>query len=186
MNEFYVRNRNYFQFHLTFKYNTALANYECVDMGSRNGTLLDGRRMSNAKQESEPFSVVHNSVIQLSQTKLLIHVHEGNTTCGQCEPGLNVVTAQPAGVDSTDLAASGPLSHKEELKQIKKRYGLADDSESDNLSFFTGFSVCSAIILLSEYLIPKSTMPNDRAAQRRLKVGSTNPNEKTEVASVDT
>lgn len=106
-------------------------------MGSRNGTLLDGRRMSNAKQESEPMPVVHNTVIQLSQTKLLVHVHEGNTTCGQCEPGcLNVmVSGQSTGLDDADNAASGgTLSHKQELKQIKKRYGLADDSECCNLN----------------------------------------------------
>lgn len=100
-------------------------------MGSRNGTLLDGRRMSNAKQESEPLPVVHNSVIQLSQTKLLVHIHEGNATCDQCEPGLNVTTAiPPTGLEGSENAAGGSLSHKQELKQIKKRYGLADDSES--------------------------------------------------------
>lgn len=131
---FYYLTCLHFQFHLTFKYNATLAVYECVDMGSRNGTLLDGHRMSNAKQESEPLPVVHNSIIQLSQTKLLFHVHDGYATCDQCEPGLNVV-AQPTGSGATEASGGGTsqLTHKQELKQIRKRYGLADDSESGSL-----------------------------------------------------
>lgn len=121
--------RRVFQFHLTFKYNTTLATYECVDLGSRNGTLLNGRRMSNAKQESEPLPIGHGATIQLSQTKLLVHVHDGHATCGQCEPGLNAATAQTTMGEASETGGATQLTHKQELKQIKKRYGLAEDSE---------------------------------------------------------
>lgn len=82
--------------------------------------------MSNAKQESEPLPISHGDIIQLSQTKLLMHVHEGHATCSRCEPGLNLATGIAT---DTQEAANVQLTHKQELKQIKKRYGLAEDSE---------------------------------------------------------
>lgn len=114
------------QFHLKFRYSVARAGYECIDLGSRNGTVLDGRRMSTAKQESRPLAVSHGSIMQLSQTKLLIHIHDGHATCDDCEPGLllRAATSATGGGDSADK-----LTHKQELKMIKKRYGLADESK---------------------------------------------------------
>lgn len=137
------------QFHLTFKYNHDDSRYECTDLGSRNGTLLNGRRMSNAKQESDALPLLHGAIIGLSQTRLLCHVHEGHSTCDECEPGLLQAVAAAAG--STGAIAAGGttatggavgcgtaadgaadvayLTHKQELKQLKKRYGLAEESE---------------------------------------------------------
>ncbi|XP_037034907.1 angiogenic factor with G patch and FHA domains 1 isoform X2 [Bradysia coprophila] len=152
---------NVSKYHLKFTYNDEKAGYECVDLGSRNGTLMNGKRISNAKQESDPVLLIHGCNIQLSQTKLLCHVHDGHITCRECEPGLiQVQVATPA---EENVDRSNGLSHKEELKKIKKRYGLADES----------------------YLIPQQ-MKNDRAAQRRKEVGSTGINEKTMTASIDT
>lgn len=113
-----------------------------MDLGSRNGTYLNGKRMSNAKQESDAIVVNHGSTLQLSQTKLLCHIHEGNTTCDECEPGL-VSESIAAGVMTTSVAALGEFDvaekdlpptaldmHKAEMKRLKKRYGLADHSKS--------------------------------------------------------
>lgn len=44
--------------------------------------------MSSSKQESEATPIAHGSKIQIGQTVLLCHIHEGNQTCGHCEPGL--------------------------------------------------------------------------------------------------
>lgn len=128
-----------FQFHLTFKYNHDDSRYECTDLGSRNGTILNGRRMSNAKQESEALPVLHGTIIGLSQTRLLCHVHEGHSTCDECEPGMRstavasvaaaTATVSASKATSTHAADVAPLTHKQELKQLKKRYGLADESE---------------------------------------------------------
>lgn len=126
------------QFHLSFKYNHDDSRYECIDLGSRNGTLLNGRRMSNAKQESEAMPVLHGTVIGLSQTRLLCHIHDGHSTCDDCEPHkLLSAAASVAGpaaaaapTNVPGVAADGTtLTHKQELKQLKKRYGLADESE---------------------------------------------------------
>lgn len=74
-------------------------------------------------------------VFQIGQTKLLCHVHEGTSTCDQCEPGLvqgdlagsicNVNTSKAYGEQLTGLDA-----HKTQLRKLKKRYGLQDNSES--------------------------------------------------------
>lgn len=114
------------QYHLKFTYNDEKSGYECVDLGSRNGTLMNGKRISNAKQESEPVIIIHGCRIQLSQTKLLCHVHDGHITCRECEPGL--IKAPVPATTEENVDRSNGLSHKEELKKIKKRYGLADES----------------------------------------------------------
>lgn len=85
---------------------------------------MNGKRISNAKQESEPVLIIHGCRIQLSQTKLLCHVHDGHVTCRECEPGLIKVDV-PVLVEENVA-----LSHKQELKKIKKRYGLAEEGET--------------------------------------------------------
>lgn len=121
------------KFHLKFSYDENDTEYRCIDLGSRNGTLLNGKRMSSAQQESDPLPLVHGTTLQIGKTKLLCHIHDGHTTCGHCEPGLlevddavaaTTVTA-PTNVTKQNIAKA----HKEELKKIKKRYGLEDESE---------------------------------------------------------
>lgn len=83
-----------------------------------------------AKQESRPLPVIHGSNMQLSQTKLLFHIHDGHATCDDCEPGL-LLRAGVSAAGGNDAAGGGDapsLTHKQELKMIKKRYGLADES----------------------------------------------------------
>lgn len=93
--------------------------------------------MSNAKQESEPMKLLHGTVLQIGQTKLLCHIHDGHSTCGQCEPGvLGGETDNAAGAVGGAAACSSGASkianvnvdHKQQLKNLKKRYGLQDES----------------------------------------------------------
>jgi hypothetical protein len=77
-----------FQHHAKFTFDEALGKYYMIDFGSRNGTFLNGKRLSVAKQESDPHEVVHGSLLQVGGTKLLCHIHAGQETCGHCEPGL--------------------------------------------------------------------------------------------------
>ncbi|EDV35741.1 uncharacterized protein Dana_GF12318, isoform A [Drosophila ananassae] len=149
--------------HLKFHYENKLAIYKIHDVGSRNGTILNGSKMSSA-----PMDLVHGSVITIGQTKLLCHVHEGNSTCGQCEPGLLIETN--AQTPATANASSGTvLSHKEQLKKLQRKYGL------ENEKFVDGGGNGQSN---SNY--------NDRAATRRVNVGSSTDKEKTEVACVNT
>jgi hypothetical protein len=77
-----------FQHHVKFTFDEALGKYYVTDLGSRNGTCLNGKRLSVAKQESSPHEVMHGSTLQVGGTKLLCHIHGGRDTCSYCEPGL--------------------------------------------------------------------------------------------------
>lgn len=83
--------------------------------------------MSNAKQESDPLTLLHGTVLQIGQTKLLCHIHEGHSTCGQCEPGL--LGGDTDGASGTSKTANVNDDHKRQLKNLKKRYGLQDESK---------------------------------------------------------
>lgn len=113
-----------------------------------------------AKQESEPFDVVHGSIIQVNNTKLLCHIHNGHETCGYCEPGLAM---QPE--NSTNENAGSNLSRKAELKRLKCKFGV----EKDNID--------RASQVASGY--------QDRAQARRVCVGSQDHHAKTQQSSVD-
>lgn len=122
------------KYHLKFEYDGNRCGYTCIDLGSRNGTLMNGKRMSNAKQESEPMTLLHGAVLQIGQTKLLCHIHEGHSTCGQCEPGLlggDSDAAAASAASGTSKPANVNDDHKRQLKNLKKRYGLQDESKQN-------------------------------------------------------
>ncbi|XP_059224938.1 angiogenic factor with G patch and FHA domains 1 isoform X2 [Stomoxys calcitrans] len=153
---------NVSKFHLKFTYDTKRQLYKCIDLGSRNGTILNGMRMSVSKTESEAYDLVHGSVLQIGQTKLLCHIHEGNSTCGLCEPGLLIEAPR-------EVTPGTALSHKEQLKKLQKKYGLKNEKFIDGQQSTVG-----------------GGSYQDRAASRRLEVGSSSDKEKTQFASVDT
>ncbi|XP_052895326.1 angiogenic factor with G patch and FHA domains 1-like isoform X1 [Anopheles moucheti] len=154
--------------HLQFTYNARKAMYQFVDLGSRNGTLYNGVRvkLNEHQSQSDAQNLAHGSVLQLNQTKLLCHVHEGNSTCGKCEPGL-LVNAEPVVVPEIVSKITKPVSHKEGLKLLQKRFGLENEKYIGS-----GEGGNNA-----EY--------KDRAAVRRKVKGSSNEHEKTQVASLD-
>lgn len=147
--------------HARLFYNDATNSYLIVDSGSRNGTFLNGKRLSVAKQESESHEIVHGSIIQVGGTKLLCHIHSGNETCGHCEPGLvqHSVNAEESVISRKDL-------HKQELRRLKSKFGI----EKDN------------IVTASQLGIGYQ----DRAQARRQFVGSLNHHAKIEQSSIET
>lgn len=66
---------------------------------------------------------------KLSQTKLLCHIHYRNNTCNDCEPGLIIVNNNNNNTNNNNVECYKkiPISHKEGLKNIKKKYGLESD-----------------------------------------------------------
>lgn len=132
-----------------------------IDSGSRNGTFLNGKRLSVAKQESEPHDIMHGSIIKVGATKLLCHIHNGNETCGHCEPGL---VQRNVSLDGNK--ASKKKLHKEELRRLKHKFGV----EKGN--------VMSSSQLASGY--------QDRAQARRQHIGSLHHHAKTQQSSVHT
>lgn len=125
------------KYHLKFEYDTDKGFYFCTDVGSRNGTIMNGKRMSKTKESSKPVRLDHGTNLQIGQTKLLCHVHDGHTTCGQCEPGLvwnEIDSMASASGDGSKSHSDVNADHKQQLKNLKKRYGLQD--ESNDQSFF--------------------------------------------------
>lgn len=107
--------------------------------------------MSNAKQESEPMELAHGAVLQIGQTKLLCHIHDGHSTCGQCEPGL-LADSPSAYTDHVESTNSSKIhnvgdDHKRQLKNLKKRYGLQDESKFDKIMYQIHIIRC----ILTEY-----------------------------------
>ncbi|KAK4884722.1 hypothetical protein RN001_000993 [Aquatica leii] len=147
--------------HLKFNFNKDSNMYTVTDLGSRNGTLLNGKRMSASKQESDELELTHGSQIQIGTTILLCHIHHNHETCDHCEPGLlQSITDKK----EKSVVASKSEQHKNELRKLRKKFGIGwSDSNSSHLG--TGYT--------------------DRAQVRRDTVGSHNEHEKTQVASVD-
>nr|XP_012144952.1 PREDICTED: angiogenic factor with G patch and FHA domains 1 isoform X4 [Megachile rotundata] len=146
--------------HARFVYNEEKKIYEIIDLGSRNGTFLNGKRLSVAKQESEPHEVSHGSIIQIGTTKLLCHIHNGNETCGHCEPGL----VQQNNNTEENKTSKKDL-HKQELKRLKHKFGIEKDNVATASQLATGYQ--------------------DRAQSRRQCIGSLNHHAKTQQSSVD-
>lgn len=142
--------------HARFQYNKGKQIYEIIDLGSRNGTFLNGKRISAAKQESEPQEIEHETILQIGGTKLDCHIHNGNETCERCEPGL--LQLNSAGGESS---APLKIQHKSELKRLKSKFGLEKASKP-----VEGY--------------------RDRAQARRENVGSSSQHDKTEQSSLDT
>ncbi|KAB0803198.1 hypothetical protein PPYR_00168 [Photinus pyralis] len=147
--------------HLKFTFDNDLNTYTVTDLGSRNGTLLNGKRMSACKQESEPVPLKHGNEIQIGSTVLLCHIHSSNETCNQCEPGL-----LQSKTDEKEKIVSSSKSeqHKSELRKLRKKFAV-NWSESNNCNLASGYT--------------------DRAQVRRDTIGSHNEHEKTQVASID-
>lgn len=153
--------------HLKFFYNHKKGTYQFIDR-SRNGTLLDGVQVSFLSQEdSEPNDLDHGNILQLSKTKLLCHVHEGLTTCNECEP-YNYVKKPLEEPKTSESEPQAHLTHKEQLKLLQKRYGLATEKYQENPGG------------------TKNKNYEDRAEKRRVKVGSSHDSVKTVQASVNT
>ncbi|XP_049877343.1 angiogenic factor with G patch and FHA domains 1-like isoform X2 [Pectinophora gossypiella] len=155
-----IRDTNVSRNHLDIRYDMDKRMYMVTDLGSKNGTMLNGIQMSGSQVVSPPMEVLHGSTIQLGETKLLCHIHAGNDTCGHCEPGLIMETQEKekaAYTRTCDVKKQYDL----ELARLKNKYR-------------------------PEPLMIEEGTYNDRAKARREAVGSSHHSEKTVTADVDT
>lgn len=153
--------------------------YFISDVGSRNGTFLNGVRLSQSKQKSEPQVITHGDELTLGSTTLHLHIHPGSQTCDSCEPGqvqaqvMNQAQTEGTPFDTTDdevcitkvVEGSKPINvssireqRKSVLKRIKKAYALEESGYCEEAVDGT---------LGGKY--------KDRADVRRAKVGSDVP-----------
>ncbi|XP_037961729.2 angiogenic factor with G patch and FHA domains 1 isoform X2 [Plutella xylostella] len=143
--------------HLQISYDSRRRGYVATDLGSKNGTTLNGTRMS----ASQPMEVPHGSTIQLGVTKLLCHIHPGNDTCGHCEPGLIMEAQEKEKKIAYTRTCSVQKQHALELARLKNKY-------------------------VPEPLAIEDGSYKDRAKERREAVGSSHHSEKTQQSDLDT
>lgn len=148
------------QHHAKFQYDEEKKLYEIIDLGSRNGTILNNVRMSVAKQESAPFEVTHGSILQVGGTKLLCHIHEGYETCENCEPGLLLTNSS-----NNETCISKIQQYKSELRRLKSKFGVESGNDIAASNVAVGYQ--------------------DRAQARRQCNGSSDQYAKTEQSSLE-
>jgi len=148
--------------HARFTFNTDKCAYTIRDLGSRNGTWVNGKRISKAKEESKEISVGHKTMIQIGKTRLCCHVHPGVETCRDCEPGLVLKEIK---TDPTQNGMTKEVLRKVELKEMRAKYGLG--------------------VGLKEEPDQNTKRYKDRAEERRIIHGIDPINAKTETASED-
>eukprot|EP00088_Acartia_fossae_P070667 TRINITY_DN9533_c1_g1_i2.p1 TRINITY_DN9533_c1_g1~~TRINITY_DN9533_c1_g1_i2.p1 ORF type:complete len:650 (-),score=158.06 TRINITY_DN9533_c1_g1_i2:198-2114(-) len=151
--------------HAKFAFHTATCSYTLKDLGSRNGTWVNGKRLSAAKEESKSVVVGHRTMIQIGKTRLCCHVHPGGETCRECEPGLILKE-----IKTENGVNGGPpkeILRKIELKEMKAKYAIGVGLEEDKKH------------------PANNKLYVDRAQERRHVHGVDPLNAKTETASLD-
>ncbi|KAK8723086.1 hypothetical protein OTU49_011836 [Cherax quadricarinatus] len=145
--------------------------YFIKDLGSNNGTFVNGVRLSEARETSQEVEIGHGWQLQFGAVKLKCHVHPKRLTCNECEPGLvlsNISSQMKSvvggSVTSFKDAKSREKARKKQLKALRKKYAVTAQGELPSTD--------------GQY--------TDRSLKRLKEVGSDNPYEKTEVASTDT
>ncbi|XP_063956228.1 angiogenic factor with G patch and FHA domains 1-like isoform X2 [Lytechinus pictus] len=158
--------------HAQMSYDTERRVYTITDLGSQNGTVLNGvplTRKSRVKSDPQPLS--HKDYLTFGTTTLRIHIHRGDETCDECEPGQVQATfrhQQAMEVTPVLSQADKEQQRRKELRKIKKKYLLvgADYSQREPSRGHPGYK--------------------DRAEERRVTVGSDNPYLPNDIpASVD-
>ncbi|KAL0869834.1 hypothetical protein ABMA27_006042 [Loxostege sticticalis] len=156
-----LRDHNVSRNHLDIRYDLAGRTYLAMDLGSKNGTILNGMRMSESQVVSKPMEIIHGSILQLGETKLLCHIHPGKDTCGHCEPGLLMETQEKEKQAAYTRTCSVQKQHQLELARLKNKYAPQPKAIEE-------------------------TAYNDRAQARRTTVGSSHHAEKTQSTDLDT
>ncbi|XP_070204779.1 angiogenic factor with G patch and FHA domains 1-like isoform X1 [Littorina saxatilis] len=138
--------------------------YTVEDMGSQNGTFINSLRISEPKERSAAVPVTHGDTLQVGSTTMLLHIHPGSDTCDSCEPG-QVLAAlrakQTVSKEHVIVTNAEKKKHaREQLKHIKKKYGLANSAYVDDAGAIKNLNYA------------------DKADLRRRFVGSQHPSHK--------
>ncbi|OWF53997.1 angiogenic factor with G patch and FHA domains 1-like isoform X2 [Mizuhopecten yessoensis] len=141
--------------------------YYLTDLSSQNGTFLNEERVSEPKVKSKPMVLSHGDTLQFGCTRLLLHIHDGTDTCDECEPGQVQAQLQAQNQPKKEIVILSKeeklRQQRQELKKIKKKYGLKNSAYVDNMGAINNPAY------------------NDKADERRKTVGSDNPYQPDEV-----
>ncbi|VDQ09572.1 unnamed protein product, partial [Trichobilharzia regenti] len=70
------------QIHCEVTYDADSCRYTLVNKCPDFGTSINGVTLKKNKSTI----LCHGDVVRLGSTRLLVHIHNGNETCGQCDP----------------------------------------------------------------------------------------------------
>ena len=134
-----------------------------VDKGSTNGTFLNNKCLHKNKL----CEIGHGSMIRIGNTLMKCHVHPGKETCLECEPGVIYSSVEHESNNKNQFMTKSKRERlrKKEQKRIKNKYGIQKSTNCDTTS--------------------NNSIYKDRAEGRRKEVGSDNPFEATESASLE-
>jgi len=144
--------------------------YFINDSGSSTGTFLNGTKLPEPQASDGLHEIVHGSIIKIGDFSILMHIHPGSFTCGHCEPGLLMEPSSGSISFTISQKTEKPKTRNALMKQIKKKYGL-----DGRTPVSTRLSQANTQESAKVY--------KDRAYERRVKKGSDNPYEKTEVVT---
>lgn len=109
--------------------------YMLTDLGSQNGTVINGNRILQPKVQCEPCPLSHGDEVKIGETVLSFHIHSGNDTCDGCEPGQIFAHLSKHPKEKNLGHAVGEdkeLQRQRELKQMKVKYGLKNSDFESN------------------------------------------------------
>ncbi|GFO06216.1 angiogenic factor with g patch and fha domains 1 [Plakobranchus ocellatus] len=130
--------------------------YNIIDKGSQNGTFLNGKRLSESKQESAAYPLSHEDILEIGSTRFLLHIHSGHDTCEDCEPGqvqAKLRALNPIKNDHIVLSKDEKNRHRlKELKQLRKKYGLQNSYFENTGANISNSEYCDKAYLRRKYV----------------------------------
>ncbi|GAB5593308.1 hypothetical protein Unana1_08208 [Umbelopsis nana] len=118
------------------------SNFSIIDVGSQNGTFVNGERLSLTKSASSPRPLCHLDVLSVGTTKFQVHDHGGSWPCEHCKSqNGNVIdiatTTQPKTVaEEPEIKRNvnqydRERSRREELRRLKQKYSDGKPNRAD-------------------------------------------------------
>eukprot|EP00794_Sanderia_malayensis_P005700 gene5700-6401_t len=134
--------------------------YYLRDEGSVNGTFLNDKRVSEPKVQSEWVQIKHKDYLRVGTTTICLHLHCGQETCEECEPGQVQALLSAAAEEKAEFSYAQPSREalrKKQLKGLKHKYMLGGDGLREAME------------------ATSSGKYKDRADKRRKTIGSSHP-----------
>ncbi|KAI8883612.1 SMAD/FHA domain-containing protein [Backusella circina FSU 941] len=125
------------KYHCTIFLNKEEEAFFIVDIGSQHGTLVNLKRLSEAKQSSMPLELHHLDIISVGSTQLQVHLHETGWPCQFCVAQNYIETTQGKKDEKKvqqPITVDLEQSRREWLKQAKRFY-LAEGSQDENREY---------------------------------------------------
>ncbi|OZJ05965.1 hypothetical protein BZG36_01256 [Bifiguratus adelaidae] len=129
------------------------AAYQITDVGSQNGTFLNGDRLSETKTSSSPRELHHMDELTVGTTVFVVHLHESGFPCEACQVKQdNLISLDDGQIPSKrveskedDTEKAGSVSERgfqnskekraaldrerrDELNRLKRKYAVNDEN----------------------------------------------------------